>query len=234
MSYYGTIYKARLNRVGTNPQERINYQRKKKFEMFLKKSPYKVTFNFNEEDQMGVLKPNTQNELEAVQFLLTKTEIIIPNGTILKIANLNNVIENWLVFWQKTTKASGYNKYYVLRLNNTISWNDKSVLAFLSTNNQTGLQDRIVTKNTDTMVNENDNKYYCVISATVPVFKNTEIVTMVNEEKLQFNVIGRDIVSTNGIQYLTLDPVHIKEENGDSLSKENEEILWIGGDNNVK
>lgn len=229
MSYYNTVYKARLNRVGTNPQERINYQRKKKFEMFLKKSPYKAVFQFNGKDQMGVLKPNTQNEFEAVQFLLTKIEIAIPNGTILEITNSNKVIENWLVFWQKTTKASGYNKYYVLRLNNTVSWNDKSILAFLSTNNPTGLQDRMVNKSTGTVVNENDNKYYCVVSAIIPIFKNTEIITMVNDEKLQFNVIGRDIVSTSGIQYLTLDPVHIKEQNGDSLSKENEEILWIGG-----
>jgi hypothetical protein len=55
--------------------------------------------------------------------LLTKINVNIPNGTVLKIKNDKGIDSIWLVWWKENIEASGYNKYCVLKTNRILKWN---------------------------------------------------------------------------------------------------------------
>jgi len=40
----------------------------------------------------------------------------MPNGTILSLTNKDNVSENWMVYYLENIKASGYNRYIMLKM----------------------------------------------------------------------------------------------------------------------
>lgn len=56
MNYFEDIYKKRVNRYGTNYQDRILNQRKELFEKYLLKSIYRVDFLYNGEMVPGSLE----------------------------------------------------------------------------------------------------------------------------------------------------------------------------------
>jgi len=56
MNYFEDIYKKRVNRYGTNYQDRILNQRKELFEKYLLKSIYRVDFLYNNEMVPGSLE----------------------------------------------------------------------------------------------------------------------------------------------------------------------------------
>jgi hypothetical protein len=56
MNYFEDIYKKRVNRYGTNYQDRILNQRKELFEKYLLKSIYRVDFLYNDEMVPGSLE----------------------------------------------------------------------------------------------------------------------------------------------------------------------------------
>ena len=56
MNYFEDIYKKRVNRYGTNYQNRILNQRKELFEKYLLKSIYRVDFLYNDEMVPGSLE----------------------------------------------------------------------------------------------------------------------------------------------------------------------------------
>jgi hypothetical protein len=49
----------------------------------------------------------------------------IPNGTILMIEDKNLEEQPWMVFWLESLKASGYNRYIVLKMTHYIKWRDR-------------------------------------------------------------------------------------------------------------
>lgn len=56
MNYFEDIYKKRVNRYGTNYQDRILNRRKELFEKYLLKSIYRVDFLYNDEMVPGSLE----------------------------------------------------------------------------------------------------------------------------------------------------------------------------------
>lgn len=90
---YFEIYRKRLNRYGTNYQDRVQNQREKAFELRLMNSIYRVDASYypnNDENQLPVTIPATlerasQTNTETLQYLCTTADIQLPGGTILKI-----------------------------------------------------------------------------------------------------------------------------------------------------
>ena len=41
---------------------------------------------------------------------------MIPNGTILQLPNKDNQLVYWMIWWLEDMKASGYNRYTVLKM----------------------------------------------------------------------------------------------------------------------
>ena len=119
---YKKIYDLRLNRYGLNYQSRIQTMREKQFEALLNKSVYRVDFEYNENLEPGLLERYKQDETETRAYLLTRVKLNIPAGTILYIPNKDMIEVPWMIYWLENIKASGYNRYVVLKMTHTITW----------------------------------------------------------------------------------------------------------------
>ena len=126
MSYYDDVYLKRLNRYGYDYQSRIQGQRERNFETLLLKSVYRVDFLFKEEMHPALLERYKQDETETMQYLLTRIDLNLPTGTILMIPDKDDIERPWLVYWLESIKASGYNRYVVLKMTHFITWRDRS------------------------------------------------------------------------------------------------------------
>jgi hypothetical protein len=84
-----------------------------------------VDFVFEDEMVEGLLEKYKQDETQTLQYLLTKVDVNIPIGTILMIPNKDMEEIPWMIYWLENIKASGYNRYVVLKLTHKISWIDR-------------------------------------------------------------------------------------------------------------
>src|SRR5699024_1519419 len=66
-----------------------------------------------------------QDDTQTLQYLLTKLDVIIPSGTIIEITNDNGLINRWMIYWLEEIKASGYNRYVVLKMTHFLKWTDR-------------------------------------------------------------------------------------------------------------
>ena len=126
MNYFEDVYLKRLNRYGYDYQSRIQAQREKVFEDLLLKSIYRVDFVYADEMHPGLLERYKQDETETLQYLLTRVGLDMPSGTVLMIPDKNNKEQPWMVYWLESIKASGYNRYIVLKMTHSITWLDRS------------------------------------------------------------------------------------------------------------
>ena len=92
MNYFNDVYLKRLNRYGYDYQTRIQSQREKVFEGLLLKSVYRVDFEYEQEMHPALLERYKQDETELLQYLLTRTSLDIPNGTVtVSISTIINI-----------------------------------------------------------------------------------------------------------------------------------------------
>ena len=121
MSYFEDIYLKRLNRYGLNYQSRVQTQRERQFEHLLMKSVYRIDFSYEDEECPGLLERYKQDETETRAYLLTRVSLNIPAGTILYLPNKDLELIPWMVYWLENIKASGYNRYVMLKMTHTIT-----------------------------------------------------------------------------------------------------------------
>ena len=124
-NYYEDVYLKRLNRYGYDYQSRVEAQREREFEGKLLKSIYRVDFEYDGETHPATLERFKQDETELTQYLLTRVSLNLPSGTILMIPDKDLVLQPWLVYWLESIKASGYNRYIVLKMTHQITWRDR-------------------------------------------------------------------------------------------------------------
>ena len=95
MSYFD-VYLKRVNRYGNNLQERIQGKKEHDFEVFMSKSPNKVTawnnrIGLEEDGYSAVLQTKEYNEIETIDYFLTYKSIKVPTGSILKILDIKEL-----------------------------------------------------------------------------------------------------------------------------------------------
>ena len=122
---YFEIYKKRANRFGEDYQSRVQGQREEVFERLLLKSLYRVDFEFEGEMIEGILERYKQDETETLQYLLTRVDVNIPSGTVLLIPDKDEQMKPWMIYYLENIKASGYNRYIVLKMTHYINWRDR-------------------------------------------------------------------------------------------------------------
>ena len=125
MGYYDEVYLKRLNRYGIDFQSRLQTQRERLFELQLQKSLYYVNFEYNGEIQEGELTPKSQDERQVLQYLLTRVSLNIPNGTIIMVPDKDGIKQPWMIYYLESIKASGYNRYVVLRMTYYATWKSR-------------------------------------------------------------------------------------------------------------
>ena len=125
-NYYEDVYLKRLNRYGYDYQTRVQSQRERDFENKLLRSVYRVDFDYDGESHPATLEKYKQDETQLMQYLLTRVNLNLPNGTILMIPDKDLNPQPWMVFWMESIKASGYNRYIVLKMTHQITWRDRN------------------------------------------------------------------------------------------------------------
>ena len=237
MSYFD-IYKMRLNRFGNDYQSRIQGEREHLFDLYLLKSIYRVDFIYEGKHYAGSLERNKQDNSETRQYLLTDINLNIPNGTVLMIPNKDNVEVPWMIYYLENIKASGYNRYIVLKMTHLLRWtardgSEQESYAYMYGQEDNMLKNEIRSRSRmDTIYEENLKLSFFVM----PTNSNLKIddYFIIGEKPLQeyYRVTGFDIQSTPGVEFVSVDPIYEfdltpppeKQQEDDS-----EDYFWFNG-----
>lgn len=238
MGYFEDIYKKRVNRYGLDYQSRIQREREELFDLYLLKTIYRVDFLFGDEEIAGSLEKYKQDETQTLQYLLTKTNVNMPNGTILMIPDKDKVKKPWLVYYLEDIKASGYNRYIVLKMTHYLTWtardgSTQESWAYMYGQEDNMLKDEIRSRSRmDTIYAENLKMSFFVMPTTAKIKKDDYLEIGEGELKEQYRVTGYDIQSTPGVEYVTVDPTYEydltpapQQQPGDS----EDEFFWLNG-----
>lgn len=215
MNYY-KLYQKRLNRFGKTYQERLLGARKKSFDEYLEKSSYRVVFEYDYELHVGSFEKYKQDETKTLHYLLTYLDLIMPNGTILKIPDPiePEKEEVWMVYYLESIQASGYNRYIMLRMSHFFTWKARdgeyySTYAYLYGQEDNMLKDEIKSRSRmDTIYAENLKSSFFIAPVNPNINKDDYLI--VGEKPLQeyYRVTGYDRQSNVGIEFVTIDPVY--------------------------
>lgn len=234
MSYYEDVYKKRLNRYGNDYQSRVQAQREREFEGKLLKSVYRVDFLYDGFLHPATLEPYKQDETQLLQYLLTRVSLNLPNGTILQIPDKNSVEQTWMIYWLESVAASGYNRYVLLKMTHFITWrdrekNNKETWCYFHGSGDSALSETI--KGTSAIYTEDGNARFVIMPTNENLNKDDYLE--IGEGKLReaFRVTGRDIHTTIGVEYVTLDPIYMKNQQSviDQVNDNSEDYYWLNG-----
>ena len=238
MGYFEDIYKKRVNRYGLDYQSRIQREREELFDLYLLKTIYRVDFLFEDEEVAGSLEKYKQDETQTLQYLLTKKNVNMPNGTILMIPDKDKIKKPWLVYYLEDIKASGYNRYIVLKMTHYLTWtardgSQQESWAYMYGQEDNMLKDEIRSRSRmDTIYAENLKMSFFVMPTTPKIKKDDYLEIGTGELKEQYRVTGYDIQSTPGVEYVTVDPTYEydltpapQRQPGDS----EDEFFWLNG-----
>ena len=238
MNYYENVYLKRLNRYGIDFQTRIQGQREENFKRQLVKSVYYVNFEYEDKLQEGELVPMRQNETKTMQYLLTDVHLDMPNGTILFIPDKNSELKPWLIYYLEDLKASGYNRYIVLKMTHLLSWIDRNGIrretwSYLYGQEDNMLKDELRSRSRSRVLYTEPLKLSFFIIPVNEFLKKDDYLE-VGEGGLKeaYVVTGYDIQSTPGVEFVSVDPQYIRDltpppekEEGDNDS----DFFWING-----
>lgn len=237
MSYYD-IYRQRLNRYGTDYQSRIQGAREHMFDLELLKSVYRVEFTYNNEIQVGSLERNKQDNSNTRQYLLTNVHLNIPNGTVLMLTDKDGIEQPWMIYYLENIKASGYNRYIVLKMTHNLTWTarDGSVQtswAYMYGQEDNMLKNEIRSRSRmDTIYEENLKLSFFVM----PVNSNLKVddYFIIGEKPLQeyYRVTGYDIQSTPGVEFVSVDPIYefdLTPPPQQQPGEPDEDYFWFNG-----
>ena len=238
MGYFEDIYKKRVNRYGLDYQSRIQREREELFDLYLLKTIYRVDFLFEDEEVAGSLEKYKQDETQTLQYLLTKTNVNMPNGTILMIPDKDKIKKPWLVYYLEDIKASGYNRYIVLKMTHYLTWtardgSQQESWAYMYGQEDNMLKDEIRSRSRmDAIYAENLKMSFFVMPTTPKIKKDDYLEIGTGELKEQYRVTGYDIQSTPGVEYVTVDPTYEydltpapQQQPGDS----EDDFFWLNG-----
>lgn len=234
MGYYDEVYLKRLNRYGNTFQSRVQGQREREFEDYLLKSIYRTDIIYNEELIPCTLEPYSQDETDTFAYLLTEVDVILPAGQIFDITNYNDITNKWMVYYLENMKASGYNRYIMIKITHEISWIDRYEIQRKQwvhlAGPKTSLRDQ---KIGGPAVYLENNKLNSIIMP-LNEFVNKDDYIEIGEGNLkeQFVVTGYDRLSTPGVQYVSLDPVYERDLTPAPEKTEedsDDDFFWLDG-----
>ena len=238
MGYFDNVYMKRLNRYGLDFQSRLQGQREAVFEDLLLKSIYRIDFKYNGETVPGLFERYKQDETETLHYLLTRVNMNIPPGTILMIPNKDGIEKPWMVYWLEEIKASGYNRYIMLKMTHYLTWTgrDKNIYntwAYMYGQENNMLKDEIRSRSrSKTIYAENLKLSFFVLPKNEHIKKDDYFVIGEGSFKEGYRVTGFDLNSSEGVEYVSVDPIYLKDETpAPSKTEEdsNEDFFWLEG-----
>lgn len=232
--YYYNVYKRRLNRYGLDYQSRIQSQREREFDNYLYKTIYRVDFEFDRDWHPGSLERYKQDHSEIQCYLLTKIDLQIPAGTMLNIESRDGKKTPYMVWWLEQIEASGYNKYVVVKMTHFLEWEENSEKfsqwAYFSGPATSAITDAV---KTNTSYRENNNNHIFITTFNQLIKRDTYFEVEYEGVRQAYLVKEFDINSTPGVEYVTVDPVPLRDKTPAPEQKpedKSEDYFWLGGE----
>ena len=238
-SYYD-IYLKRLNRYGNDYQTRTQNKRERDFENYLLKSVYRIEFGYDNKINPATFERYKQDETETLHYLLTRVDVNIPNGTILMLPNKDDELKPWMVYYLEAIKASGYNRYVVLKMTHFLNWKDRegnsrSSWAYMYGQEDNMLKDELQSRSrSDARYTENLKGSFFVLPTNEYLRKDDYLEVGEGALKEGYRVTGYDIQSTPGVEYVTVDPIYLYDNSPAPEKQEGdneEDYFWLEGGN---
>ena len=238
MGSYKDIYLKRLNRYGMDYNSRVQNQREREFENYLLKSTSRIDVEYGSETIPASFERYKQDETETLAYLLTRRVTDLPNGTLLKIPNRKGEDIPWMVYWLEEIQASGYNKYIMLRMTHYIEWKDRDgktqgSYAYMYGQQDNMLKDELRSRSrSDVLYTEALKMSFFVMPTNENIRKDDYLTIGEGKLKEAYRVTGYDIQSTPGVEYVTVDPVYLRDESPAPTKPENDtsdDFFWING-----
>ena len=236
---YYNIYLKRLNRYGEDYQTRIQSKREQEFELYLLKSVYRIDFDYEDKKHPATFEKYKQDETETLHYLLTKIDLNIPNGTVLMLPNKDDELKPWMVYYLETIKASGYNRYIMLKMTHHLFWKDRENIerdswAYMYGPQNGALRDTVVSTGDLSRFFENSKLNYFIMPKNQYIKRDIYFEVGEDEFKEGYRVTGYDIQSTEGVEYVSVDPIYLFDNTPAPEKTENdsdEEFFWLTGGN---
>ena len=238
-SYYD-IYLKRLNRYGNDYQTRTQNKRERDFENYLLKSVYRIEFEYDTKINPATFERYKQDETETLHYLLTRVDVNIPNGTVLMLPNKDDELKPWMAYYLEAIKASGYNKYIVLKMTHFLKWKDRegnsrSSWAYMYGQEDNMLKDELQSRSrSDARYTENLKGSFFVLPTNEYLRKDDYLEVGEGALKEGYRVTGYDIQSTPGVEYVTVDPIYLYDNSPAPEKQEGdneEDYFWLEGGN---
>lgn len=237
-SEYYNIYLKRLNRYGFDYKTRTQNKRERDFEDYLLKSVYRIDFDYLDEARPGIFEKYKQDETETLHYLLTRTSLNIPNGTILMLPNKDEELKPWMIYYLEAIKASGYNRYVVLKMSHYLTWKDREGITRNSWAYLYGQQDNMLKDELQSR-SRSDARYTEPLKTSNFILPTNEFLRKddyleVGDGALKegYKVTGYDIQSSPGVEYVTIDPVYLYDMSPAPARQEEdseEDFYWLEG-----
>lgn len=237
---YYDVFNSRLNRYGYDYQSRIQGKREENFRRQLLKSVYYVNFEYDGEIQEGELVPNTQNNTKTIQYLLTNVHLEIPSGTILFIPDKDNIEQPWMVYYLESMKASGYNRYIMLKMTHYLTIinpnkpdETSSSWAYFYGQEDNMLKNELKSRSRSRVLYLENLKLSFFILPQNPSIKREYYLEVTTGDVTEpFRVTGYDVHSTPGVEFVSVDPVYKYDLTPAPEREEDEPIddfYWLTG-----
>jgi len=234
--YYHNVYLKRLNRYGIDFQSRMQRQREENFKLQLKKSVYYVEFEYKNEIHAGELTPLRQNETKTMQYLLTDIHLDMPNGTILFIPDKDMELRPWMIYYLEDIKASGYNRYIVIKMTHYLIWKDREgreqgTWAYFYGQEDNMLKDELKSRSRNkTLYTENLKLSFFIMPRNEFLRKDDYMEVGDGPLKEAYVVTGYDIQSTPGVEFVSVDPQYVRDQTPPPEQQEEDntdDFFWI-------
>ena len=234
--YYHNVYLKRLNRYGIDFQSRMQRQREENFKLQLKKSVYYVEFEYKDEIHAGELTPLRQNETKTMQYLLTDIHLDMPNGTILFIPDKDMELRPWMIYYLEDIKASGYNRYIVIKMTHYLIWKDREgreqgTWAYFYGQEDNMLKDELKSRSRNkTLYTENLKLSFFIMPRNEFLRKDDYMEVGEGPLKQAYVVTGYDIQSTPGVEFVSVDPQYVRDQTPPPEQQEEDnkdDFFWI-------
>jgi hypothetical protein len=238
MGYYEEVYLKRLNRYGMDYNSRVQNQREKEFEHYLLKVTTRVDIEYDHKTIPASFERYKQDETETLAYLLTRRATEIPSGTILMIPTQKGVKRPWMVYWLEEIQASGYNKYIMLKMSHFLEWTDRqgakqTSWAYMYGQEDNMLKDELRSRSrSDTLYTEALKMSFFVMPTNEFIRKDDYLTVGEGALKEAYRVTGYDIQSTLGVEYVTVDPVYLRDETPapeQTPEDSKEDFFWLNG-----
>ena len=163
----------------------------------------------------------------------------IPGGTILMIPNKDKELKPWMVYYLEEINASGYNRYIMLKMSHYLTWKARdgkeySTWAYFYGQEDNMLKDELQSRSRmNVRYTENLKLSFFVTPINEHIRKDNYLVVNKNNPLQEAYVVtGYDINSTKGVEYVTVDPVYIRDESKvpeQTESDDPDDFFWLNG-----